>query len=259
MQLKHYERKIYRNNTIADVTCQINFPTILKINSPDTISKFQDKIRKEYQIYKVEARIFPGYIQGDNAFVQPAIVNEHRFSNENSDWVVAISQDYITFSNTKYERFETFIEKFTAVIETFITEFSPSEFIRIGLRYRNIICRSIIGAVDVKWHELIPCNIVPELHDEWFRNKVKYFDKKIFLEENEEKINTSYTLLQASGKIRNVPFDNEDIYIVDIDCFTEKKHEPVSDIITLANFNQYAGSIFRSSITERLDSIMRPE
>lgn len=47
MQFPDYERVIYERNPLYEVTCQLNFPSILKITSQQPV-EFHEGIRNEY-------------------------------------------------------------------------------------------------------------------------------------------------------------------------------------------------------------------
>ncbi len=254
MKLKEFDRPHYEINPIFEVICQLRFHTILKISEPPV--SFQDKIRNEYPDYRLDPvvpdGVFPMFIGASEV--------QHRFVSEDGVWQVLLAKDNISLTNFGgYTSFEDFSCRLDAILDAFDSEYSPSAYSRIGLRYRNLIARSVFPQIkSLEWKKLIPEYIAPELHDGNIgESKVYGFEKKIILQEDNEKINVFHVLQKMSGELHGTEFEDELAYIIDIDSYTEEK---INDRNILRNavqsFKQNIQNIFRYSISDELHSAL---
>src|SRR5579862_1199021 len=136
-------RVIYKQNPLVEVICQLKFPPILKIES-DPPAAFQEKIRKEYPmmlesssdqpplppaISRALSQAVPGFFQG----------RTYTFQSEDERWKVVITREFLALSTAHYTRWEEFRSKLQVALEALVGTYDPSFFVRVGLRYRDII------------------------------------------------------------------------------------------------------------------------
>src|SRR5262249_54494249 len=130
-------RVVYGKNPLEEVICQLQFPTILKIRT-DLPTEFQERIRDRYPIYQSEQPQVPKEIAEMIAHLPGAIpTGTHRFSTAEGSKSIILSPEFVTFSDKKYERWETFSEEVERARRGIEEIYSPSFYTRIGLRYRD--------------------------------------------------------------------------------------------------------------------------
>ena len=146
----------YAKNVLGNVLCQVRFPTILKIET-DLPSEFQQRLSPEF-VNLIERQELGFDIQAGNVSdvrtedlrqLSSSSFKNYEFSSENDEWKVNLTKNFIALSTNKYESWEEFQHKFESVLNTFIEIYKPVLFTRIGLRYVDVIVRSI--TVPVIW------------------------------------------------------------------------------------------------------------
>src|ERR1700722_15195041 len=140
MTFPQTRRVIYTQKPLVEVICQLKFPPILLIDA-ELPAVFQEAIRSDYpvaQMGEVGQLPFPPALMkmlqnSVPAFAQP---QTYQFLSEDSQWKLVIARDFIALSTIKYKRWEEFRAKLELALEAFVSTYTPSFFVRIGLRYR---------------------------------------------------------------------------------------------------------------------------
>jgi uncharacterized protein (TIGR04255 family) len=258
MHFNKIERVEYENNILFEVIFQARFPEIMKISNEEP-SVFQDMIRKEgfpespNQVSNVPVNL--------TEEIKRLITKEKEFEflSENKDWKVSLSSKFIAVSCMgTYLNFIDFKEKIAKVLKIFCEVYSPSYFTRVGVRYQNI-ANSTLFSTTTNVREFIPVYVAPELKES-IASDIKSFEKSMLLEDNNIKANVRHSLTQATGKLHNKQFNDEDSYIIDIDCYTDEKVRGEADVIKLCeDFKAIEWNIFQWSITNKLREQMEPK
>ena len=262
MKLPEKQRTQYQNNILFQVIFQARFPQIMKISNEQPVN-FQDQIRKkgfpETKIKK--AGDFPAAIPVPEQ-IRKALSglgdDEYMFFSEDGKWQITLTKDFVALQCTGYKNYTEFEERLRTTLEVFWTEYEPNYFNRIGLRYRNLANKSILGtAKDIR--EFVPEHVAPELQKS-IRDEVAVIEKTLLLKDETSTVNVRYVYGELSGKFGIYNLNNEKSYIIDIDCYTTEKKRKVEDaIITSRTFNQgNIRNIFQWSITDTLREAMGP-
>ena len=95
------ERTVYRQNPLAEVICQLRFPTILAIGAKDPVD-FQDAIRDVFPQYQRRADRLPVKVTpvpGQPPKVEePKPVTNHQFMTADGSYRVNLTQDFISLT-----------------------------------------------------------------------------------------------------------------------------------------------------------------
>ena len=135
---------VYDKNQLVEVICQLRFPSVLRIDT-ESPTAFQDAIRKPgahrgYPMYILK-RNLPFQLSFPTAKLPPPLAamtsTMHEFASEDGHCKINLNRDFLAISTTKYTRWQDFGEDIHRVLELFKSEYSPSFFSRVGLRYRN--------------------------------------------------------------------------------------------------------------------------
>lgn len=246
------DRPDYKSNPIFEVLCQITFDTILKIRSQEP-SEFQDKIRKYFPKYQKGIVEDINLDSNFNNIMQRYVSHIHIFSDANNDWEVTLTDSFLAIKlNAKYNKFDDFQERLKVVLDAFDEEYSPNGYLRLGLRYRNLISQKSLPDIaidDVK--SVISENIAQELKNAKINALEKSFKKYFLFEHNNNKINLLCELLVVNGIFKNFRLDGDLAYIVDIDAYCDSGIEKNDIIGKLNEFSSsYIRNLFRYCISE---------
>ena len=250
------ERVIYANNTLGEVVCQLRFPTLLRIDA-SAPADFQDAVRESYPLFaaKTGPELPPNLppeiakmLAGDLSSAGSA----YEFTSEDGKWKLSLTKEFLALTTTDYLRWEDFCQHLQVPLSALQDIYNPSFYVRIGLRYRNVIDR---GALSIKcdWKELIEPHILGELATEAIGSRIESAARDVLI------------LLDESGKVRlrhGLGVNNEtkqDVYVIDADYHTTQRSEVGDAIATLGRFNGESGHLFRWCITKRLHDAMGPQ
>lgn len=249
-------RVIYRENPLEEVICQLRFPPILRIEA-ESPAAFQEAIRSQYPLFEEtpgETLPVPNEIAKKLPEALIRLGNpSYTFASENGTWKVSLTRDFIALTTSKYERWEDFRRHLELPLKAFVEQYTPAFYTRIGLRYRDVIRRSILGLADVHWAVLLKPQVAGELSVSEVAKAIERAarDAVFILDENESKLHVRHGLARRGT-------NGEECYVVDSDFFTTQKTE-INDVgKILDTFNRQAGCFFRWCITDRLDQAMGP-
>lgn len=152
------ERVIYENNQLAEVICQLRFPTILAIGAREPVD-FQEAIRQEFPRYTLRQDALPPKVMqvpGQGAKIEPQKpVNNHQFATADGLYRINLGPGFISLTCNKYTCWEDFARQMDKPLAAFIKLYAPAYFERVGLRYLNTISRVSLGLEDTPWNELL--------------------------------------------------------------------------------------------------------
>lgn len=254
-------RVVYGRNPLAEVTCKIQFPPVLRIDS-ETPAAFQDAIRDEYPRYQ-EASAAPVQLPPNvpaemRRFVQglglprsgPA---QHQFSSEDGKWSVTLTRESLALRTTNYERWEQFRERFSRANEALVQIYRPAAYVtRVGLRYVDVICRSKLGLENEPWRRLLKPHIAGEFSAEEIADGIDSATRNVHVKLNDE---DHYVTLK-SGLVST---PGEQCFMIDSDFHTHKRTESTHVLRKLDSFNRMGGQLFRWCIDERLHQALGPK
>ncbi len=258
MKFPIVDRTLYSTNILFEVIFQARFPQILKISNEEP-ANFQDVIRKKgFPGIQIKHSELPGYLPD---ILKKSLGSEAQyfFLSEDGDYKASLTKDFIALSCTKYTNFKDFETRLRTVLEIFEQMYEPGAYTRIGLRYRNLANKEVLGEKCKDVRKFIPESIAPELKND-IGEEVTGFEKMIQLTDNQCSTNIRYLLGKFSGTFGNYRINNEESYIIDIDCFTEEKVRDVTKVLNRAKlYNElYIRNIFHAATTSALIEAMGP-
>lgn len=151
-------RYLYARAPLAEVICQLRFPTILSIGAKEP-AEFQDAIRSEYPRYGVRqehpAPKLTGIGTPNPSVQQQPPVTNYNFISQDGKWKINLTNNFIALSTVGYTQWEHFAQRLDFILAQFIRIYQPAYFERIGLRYLNAFSRKAVGMEDMLWDDLI--------------------------------------------------------------------------------------------------------
>jgi len=265
MRFPDYERVIYERNPLNEVLCQLRFPSILKVTSELPVD-FQEMIRTDYPNLVINRPInlpLPSSLTPEINNVLDSLVQMlasetiYSFTSEDFQWQVSLSKDFIALSTKNYKKYEEFKQRFQYVLEIFEELYKPSGYIRIGLKYQDLILPSRLGTQS-NWKLLIKQHLIPELYSEELASSVKGMQKTIVLEFDGGKATLQHGIVEVNSPDQQII--NEQAYFIDTDFYTDERVVGKENVYRyLTNFNKLAGKLFRWSITDELHQLLKPQ
>lgn len=155
-------RYLYARSPLAEVICQLRFPTILSIGAREP-AEFQDAIRGDYPRYAARqehpAPKLTGVGTPNPTLQQQPPVTNYNFISQDGKWKINLTNGFIALSTVGYTRWEDFAQRLDFALAQFIRIYQPAYFERIGLRYVNAFSKKAVGLEDLLWDDLIqsPC------------------------------------------------------------------------------------------------------
>jgi uncharacterized protein (TIGR04255 family) len=265
MALPESGRELYQRNPLAEVTAQLRFPPILRIEA-ETPAQFQESIRDRYPHYRhvLAAGQLPpdlpapirNLIQGMGAAAGPV---QHVFESQDRTWSVTLSREFLVLKTSTYRRWEEFRERLESARQAFEQVYRPTTYAQIGLRYVDIVRRSIIGLDNVAWSDLLSPHIAGELSTEEFGENIDSMSRQLHCRfgNNECFLTLKTGIALAEPTTRGGA--KEKCFLIDSDFHTHRPTELTNVTAVLDTFNRASGNLFRWAIRPRLREALDPQ
>lgn len=260
------DRVIYDHAPLFDVTCELRFAPILKIDA-DPPAWFQDQIRADYPGYeRTHTSLFsnaPAEVRSliDSVGASSEDKTVHKFFDDAQDWTVSLSRDSISIATTDYERWEEFRDRASKVFSAVVEAYNPGQFRRVGLRYRDIIIRSHVGLAGIPWAELLQPQIAGELGDPAIDEaSVDIAIRQLRFKFSESNSDTITVNVSHGLVVDERAADEELSYLVDADFYSEEYSDDAEHAFKiLENAHRLAAGLWRWSITDALHEALGPQ
>lgn len=260
MPFPEVNRVIYTKNPLTRVICQLRFPPILKVDS-EVPAEFQERVRRNFPNYTesrelkvnippdLEDKIAPEMIW---RMTQESGIKNHEFASEDGTWKINLTRTFLALTTSEYERWEQFNEKLKGPLQALIDIYSPAYFTRIGLRYIDVIQRSVLGLGDTLWADLLEPHILGILGSDDVGANIKNFEStyEIQLSDGES------VARMVTGLVER---EDETCYKIDTDFFNSTKMDIDSAREKLEYLRRRGSRLFQWCITDHLHEAMEPQ
>ncbi len=272
MKITRSPRVEYAHNPLAEVVCQVRFePTSTLQNAlPEPLVAYLREaglvIAAQEQTFSITLAMAPTGQGGEPVPQQVPTGQVLHFSSEDGFWKASIAPDFCAITCTRYKKWDDFYPRLVALYEKLSAVAGPVRTTRVGLRYKDIIERHVLGLADVPWHKLIaPFLLGPmaarSLCDDDVEPDERYYEN--FASQSTIHLEDCDLLLQSV--LLKSTTDERRAFLIDSDFFLEaRSKEPLFDgshdlIRVLTTLHDNAGSLFRRSITEELHGALGPK
>jgi uncharacterized protein (TIGR04255 family) len=255
-------RVIYNKNPLVEVICQLRFPTILQVSAEPPVA-FQEAIRDLYPILedKTQNPLAAFGAQLSHQVMSllsrglPSPARVYEFASADGAWRVALTQDALSLTALRYERWEDFKRMFRPAIDALVSFYRPAFYSRIGLRYVDLVRRSTLGLAGVGWPELVAPHVLGVLSTELAAQVQSAFGEAVLDLGGAGQVRLRHGLRRddAGG-----PSEPEECYLIDADFFVESRTETQHVDTALDALNQQSGRLFRWCIQPQLHERMDP-
>jgi uncharacterized protein (TIGR04255 family) len=143
-------RVFYRKAPLFRVTGQVRFPSVLKIDAQSPF-EFQDKVRDIFPLYEKSQSLPLDKLPQEilRAFSSMG-AGDHKFISEDRKQMFSLQNSALIFSTSEYRKWDDFISRFFKTLAVLSSEYKPSFFTTVGLRYQDFIVKSTINAESLK-------------------------------------------------------------------------------------------------------------
>jgi uncharacterized protein (TIGR04255 family) len=251
-------RILYDKNPLELVICQFRFPPILKIEA-EIPSGFQEAVRSQFPLFN-DARPAAGLGAGLpteisnllGAMLPTPTPRTYEFTSSDSMWQITLTRESLALTCRQYKRWEEFRKMLQVPFSSLLENYAPSFFTRIGLRYRDVICRSELNLANVPWSELLRAELAGEFHSPIAGN-ITHSAHQLIVSLSGGK---AQVLIQHGTLPRQR--DKEVCYYIDNDFSTEQRRNTNDTMETLDYFSKQSWRLFRWCIGDKLHDAMGP-
>lgn len=125
------------NAPLSRVLAQVRFPAIQSIQDQVFVGKFQEAIRTRYP--RPRKDVMSGFVLGTPTMVSSII---WRYVDQESNWIVSLSDNFMSFETMKYTSRKEFTERFAFLLDKLAETIGPTHTDRIGIRYVDQVALS---------------------------------------------------------------------------------------------------------------------
>ncbi len=227
----------YTKTPLVDVTCQLTFPQNLKISAAPPVG-FQEHVKSVFPIFSLT--------QDKTAY---------NFMSTDQRWQLVLGKGALTLVARQYDGWKNFSAHLQVGIAALEQEYPPQLFIRIGLRFRNIIRRTALGVTNTEWHQLLQHKWTGDLVWAGTAGEMKATHSEVLMNLNggNDLVCVRHGLVPIAQPIQEMG------YLIDHDFFIDGQLS-ISDVPqTLKSYHRSAQKFFKLWITETLHQAMVPK
>jgi uncharacterized protein (TIGR04255 family) len=251
-------RVLYRKAPLVQVTCQLRFPPVLRIEVEPPVA-FQDKVRGSFPLFErvgvplLPPGLPPEIAQSLAAQLGQAAPSSYQFHTEDKSTTIVLASESFSISTRSYRTWEGFLKQLREPLSSLMAIYNPNFFSRIGLRYQDFINRELIGIGNTPWTKLLKPEIVGEL-------ALPDIEQRVLDARRVLRVGMSMpgaTLLLQHG-LSKPTGSTEFGYTMDFDFYTEQRTGVKDAETTLNGLHEGVGRAFRWCITDRLHDALDP-
>ena len=227
------------HSPLLSVTCQIQFPTILKI-SQELPTSFQEQLRKDYPLFQ-PTQDRRGY----------------RLSRQNNEHEILLLSDSLTVMTSRYTGWPQFQTQVSEALRALQACYEPAFCARASLRFQNLLRPALYGFTKVQWAALINARILGPFGIPGHKGLLQgsRHDVVVALPESSDRFRLIHGFVQyREANQANQP--GTPAYLLDQDYFTTQRVEWTDVLSTLNRFEQEAGQFFRLCVTDQFQQAM---
>jgi uncharacterized protein (TIGR04255 family) len=246
LRLEPQRRRVYENNPLKLVICQVRFPVVTRFEQPSFITPFEEAVREHFPRVRQEQQVLITVAAG--APTVPAVAPSWRFQTTEGSTSALLARDALTVETTSYSRFEDFLPLVRVLLEALRTvDVKFRE--RLGLRYVNEI-RHPDAQTASAWSNFINPAMLGTVGGELLGDDVIHALENIRLREEDAVVVINHGFVGKDA----VPSDGEALYQLDIDFGDERPVEFDSEatLEQVTSFHGRISNLFEMSISDSM-------
>jgi uncharacterized protein (TIGR04255 family) len=224
---------------LLSVTCQFQFPIILKIGQ-ELPASFQEQLRKDYPVFQ-PTQDRRGY----------------RLASQDNDHVILLLPDSLTVMTSRYTGWPLFQTQVSGAVRALQACYEPAFCTRINLRFQNLLRPTLYGFTKIQWAALMNPKVLGPFSLPGQKGQLQgsRHDIVVTLPETSHRFRLIHGFVQyrdaGQATQPGVP-----AYLLDQDYFTTQQLEWTALSSTLDCFEQEAGQFFRLCVTDQFHQAM---
>lgn len=240
----------YKNSPLKEVIFQLRFPTILSINAKEPV-ELQERLRAEYPLYSDNIEQIKE--RQANGEVTESSAHRYQFISADGQYMVSLSSSFIALSTLCYETWEKFSDRIENVLKSFLEVYQTKIFVRVGLRYKDVITKSRYGFAGKKWNELVKPEVIGIISDIDEKNLMEYHLMSVHKQKEDESV--------VRNQFEFVLVDKHDEISLLLDCdYSLSQVLPVENYLEIAEMlHNHSSNFIENSITPALREAMQPD
>ncbi len=221
-------RIVLKHAPLVLALCQVRFTSMLSVNDPASLAAFQRAIQSRYpiaaQVQEVELVVGIGPNEREIRREQRQ-TPQWQFTDQNDNWKVVLSQDFLALETRKYEHFDDFLDRLRDALDALVQHIQPTIVTRLGLRYINEIRAN--SHDNMMWPEVIRQDLLgPIAIQGLVENTIQVvaMQQLLLRYPNDTGINIHHGLVPTGTTIRLRPKEEQPtqpFYLLDFDVFRE--------------------------------------
>lgn len=246
-------RVFYRKAPLVQVTGQVRFPHILRIEK-DVPAEFQELIRHAFPIFE---RVNPFMQQLPPEMLQamgPNVIQAaYHFLTEDRKSTIELTPLSVGLTTQSYTVWEKFHDELSFAISALVKVYQPIFFSRVGLRYQDLIDRTKLQLGNEPWSQLLQPQILGELAIQSFEDNAQAVSRVLQIKmpsgAGTMVLRHGFGATQQRGEVG---------YVIDLDFSTEQKTEVIDVRPVLSRLHGEVGRAFRWCIAPKLHDALGP-
>jgi uncharacterized protein (TIGR04255 family) len=248
LRLEPQRRRIYENNPLKLVICQVRFPVAIRFEQADFVGAFQESVRERFPRVRQEQQVAVTVAIAGGAPAPPSFAPSWRFQTNDGATSALLARDALTLETTNYSRFEEFVPLVQLLLDALLgVEISFRE--RLGLRYVNEM-RHPDAHTASAWTGLINPAMLGTIGGELLGDDVIHALENIRLREEDGIVIINHGFVGADA----LPSSGDPFYQLDIDFGDERPVELDRDgtLSQVTSFHDRISNLFETSITDAM-------
>lgn len=227
------------HSPLLSVTCQVQFPTILKIGQ-ELPASFQEQLRKDYPLF------------------QPTNDRRgYRLASQDNEHVILLLPDSLTVMTSRYTGWPQFQTQIAGAVRALQTYYEPAFCGRANLRFQSLLRPALYGFTKIQWAALINPKVLGpfSLPGQNGQLQGSRHDVVVSIPDGSDRFRLVHGFVQyREANQANQP--GQPAYLLDQDYFTTEQLNWTALSSTLDRFEQEAGQFFRLCVTDQFHQAM---
>lgn len=251
LALPDQPRRLYEENPLRLVVCQLRFPVLHRFEEPGVLARFQEVLGDRYPRSVPEQQIALTVTPSGPASSQPAS-RYWRFRGLEDGWSVAIGRDFVSLETDAYQRYEELRERAAEMLDA-VLAVGVTIRERLGLRYVDEI-RHPDAKRPGDWRELIEERLLGLVGGEELGEDVIQCLQDIRLREQNGTLTIRHGYVGPEAAGSESPF-----YLLDVDYSEERSMPLLADQVLqqIDDYHRTVHNLFETAITQRLREHLR--
>ena len=227
------------HSPLLSVTCQIQFPMILKINQ-ELPASFQEQLRKDYPLFQ-PTQNRRGY----------------RLASQDNEHEILLLPDSLAVRTSRYTGWPPFQVQVSEAVRALLASYEPAFCTRAGLRFQSLLRPSLYGFTKIQWAALITAKVLGPFSLPGHKGQLQgsRHEVVVTLPESSDRFRLTHGFVQY----RDAGQPNQPgvpAYLLDQDYFTTQRVEWADLPLTLDRFEREAGQFFRLCVMDQFHQAM---